>query len=303
MKAGLAFADSLTTVSPSYAREIQGPDHGCGLDGLLQTRRHQLVGITNGIDSERWNPATDPALPNRFDAETLDRRQRNKYVLSKALNLSDPDAPMIAFIGRLADQKGIDLILGALANWSTRNIQLVVLGVGDPYYEQQLAKAAQLRPDKIAARFGVDDGLARQIYGSTDILLMPSRFEPCGLNQMYAQRYGAIPVVHRTGGLTDTVVDVNEQTIQDKTATGYFFNDFTELALIDCVDRALEGLRSVNWRAFQRAGMARDFGWERSVERYRAVYAGEQSNDANEASPANRTQRWPRRVALSVGRV
>lgn len=283
MKAGLTFADRLTTVSPAYAEEIQTADHGCGLEGLLQTRRDQLVGITNGIDNRRWNPATDLALPHAFDSETLDRRKHNKRALCEALGLPCLDSPMVAFIGRLVDQKGIDLVLGTLSEWSTRDIQLVILGAGDPDYEQQLLEAARRGPGTIAVRIGFDDALARLIYGSTDILLMTSRFEPCGLNQLYAQRYGAVPVVHRTGGLSDTVVDVAEQTLQNGTATGYVFHKFSVPALFDCVDRALVTLNSWNWLALQRAGMSQDFGWERSVEGYRAVYAAAQTCDQNES--------------------
>ncbi len=272
LKAGLVFADVLTTVSPRYAREIQTPAFGEGLDGVLRARAGRLRGILNGIDYRIWNPAIDPALPVRYDATDLGGKVGCKADLQGALGLrGEIDAPLLGIVSRLAWQKGIDVVLDALPPLLEQSAaQLVALGSGDPDLERRLWDLAAHYPDRVAVRTGMDELLAHRIVAGADLLLMPSRYEPCGLNQMYSQRYGTVPVVHATGGLDDSVVEFDATSGE---GTGFKFAPCTAAGLRAALDRALAVRRDpAAWQRLQRNGMRQDFSWDRSARAYQTVY-------------------------------
>ena len=275
IKGGLVFADRISTVSPTYAREIQGPEFGCGLEGLLTHRAEKLSGILNGIDMADWNPASDPYLPVHFDREHLPQRQEAKALLQTAFGLPiAAKTPLLAWVGRLVEQKGIDLLVDLLPRLMALPLQIVLIGSGDSRFEQSLQHWTKLFPDKFALRLGYDEARARLVEAGTDLFLMPSRFEPCGLNQMYSQRYGAIPLVRRAGGLADTVVDADAVALKEGTATGLLFKEATPEALYDAIERALALYQKPSvWRAIQKSGMARDFSWALSAQQYVELYA------------------------------
>jgi len=290
MKAGLVFADALTTVSPTYAREILTVEGGYGLDTVLRRREADLQGILNGIDVREWDPATDPNLPSHFRRGDLRGKARVKRALQRELGLpEDAAVPLLAFVGRLAPQKGVDLLEGALPALLDGGAQLALLGSGDPGPEARLAAASRERPDRLAVRLGFDEGLAHRIEAGADVFLMPSRFEPCGLNQMYSLRYGTPPVVRAVGGLADTVEDWDG----GRRGTGFLFQELTPGALLAATGRATAAWRDRRaWRGIQSRGMAIDFSWERSAERYEALYrslaagAGASSRRAVATAPA-----------------
>jgi starch synthase len=272
LKAGIVFADAITTVSPRYAREIQTPDLGEGLDGTLRARADRLHGILNGVDVEAWNPATDPALAAAYGPGSLAGKARCKAALQSALKLAvDADVPLLAVITRLATQKGMDLLLAVLPDlFATTDVQLAVLGNGDPGLERAFAELAASLPGRMTLRLGFDEPLAHRMQGGADVLVMPSRYEPCGLAQMYALRYGTVPVVHATGGLDDTVVEGDPARVE---ATGFKFARYTPDALRGAIDRALAARRHpAVWRALRDRGMAVDFSWDRSARTYRGLY-------------------------------
>ena len=265
LKGGLVAAGAINTVSPTYAREIQTPEFGCGLEGVLQKRSGTLTGILNGIDADVWDPARDPHLPERYDADSLERKQANKRALRERMNLERTDHPLIGFVGRLTHQKGADLIAAAAAELVALPAQLVVLGRGERDIEAALASIAGRHPGRIALAMGFDEPLAHLIEAGADLFIMPSRFEPCGLNQMYSQRYGTPPVARATGGLTDTVEDGR---------TGFLFERAEASALAAAVRRAVGILRdAARWREIQRAGMLRDFSWPAAARQYAALYS------------------------------
>jgi len=268
LKGGLVFADRVTTVSPTYAREILTPAHGHGLDGLLRARADDLSGILNGIDDEVWDPAKDPALVARYDASSLDGRRANRRALQTELGLAvDDQAFLLGVVSRLTDQKGIDLILGLLARAPTQ-WQCAIVGSGEAGFERALRELAASRPTQIACRIGYDSQLSHRIFGAVDAFLMPSRFEPCGLAQLYSQRYGAVPIVRRTGGLADSVRDLD-----DANPTGVVFDAPAVDALAQAVARAAACFATPRrWRAVMRNGMASDHSWTRSAEAYLALY-------------------------------
>ena len=272
LKAGLFYADRIATVSPTYAREIRSKAFGCGLEGLLEARADRLSGILNGIDTRVWDPGTDVALRRNYGADSLDDKAGNRIALQAEMGLAaDEDAMLIGMVSRLTDQKGIDLLLDALPALLERPLQFVVLGSGESRFEQALRDVAAAAPERVAVLVGFDEVLAHQIEGSADAFLMPSRFEPCGLNQMYSQRYGTPPIVRATGGLADSVVDYGSA---DGDATGFAFAAATPAALIDAVDRALAVFADrAAWRAVCRNGMVRDFSWGASARAYRELYA------------------------------
>lgn len=265
LKGGLSYADALTTVSPAYAREIQSPDLGCGLDGLLRKRRDVLSGILNGIDTGIWDPATDARIARRYDAASLEGKAENKAALQRRLQLPvDDELPLLGAVGRFTHQKGIDLLAAAAEELLAMPAQLAVLGKGEPEYERALAALAARHPGRVAVAIGFDEDLAHAIEAGADVFLMPSRFEPCGLNQMYSQRYGTPPVARATGGLIDTVVDG---------LTGFLFESAESAALVAAVRRALAAYRDpARWTRIQRAAMARDFSWGEAARRYAALY-------------------------------
>jgi starch synthase len=275
IKGGLVFADHITTVSPTYAREIQTAEYGCGLEGVLQARSAHLSGILNGIDTRTWDPATDPHLPHRYDARSLEARRRNKARLQRDTGLEPSPRPtLVGMVGRLVEQKGIDVVLEALPRLLRWPLQFVILGSGESRFEEALSRMASRHPRRMAVHIGYDEALAHRIEGSADVFLMPSRFEPCGLNQMYSLRYGALPVVRATGGLADTVVDATPDRIAERAADGFSFTPLTVEALLHALDRAHCTRRSPRlWQVLQRTGMAQDFSWERSAREYAALYA------------------------------
>ena len=271
LKAGLVFADLITTVSPRYAQEIQEPEYGYGLDGVLRARRGDLRGILNGIDTNRWDPARDPHVAARFGPDDL----RGKAVCKRALQTAwalpaAPRVPVLAMVTRLAEQKGIDLVAAALPELLAMDLQLVILGSGDRRYEQWLSEAGRRDPSRLAARLAFDEVLSHQVEAGADALLMPSRYEPCGLNQMYSLRYGTVPVVRATGGLDDTVEDVDAA---PDTGTGFKFRDYASPALVGAVRRALRVYAdSPRWERIMREGMRGDFSWHRAAGAYLDVY-------------------------------
>jgi starch synthase len=270
MKAGLAYADALTTVSPSYAREILTPQGGENLDGLLRHRARDLTGILNGIDVHAWDPARDPHLPAHYTARALSGKARCKAALQAELGLPvRPGVPLVGLVSRLTGQKGIDLVAAALPAVLAREVQLAVLGAGEPVYQEAIRRTAREHPGAVGARIGFDEGLAHRIEAGADLFLMPSRFEPCGLNQMYSLRYGTVPVVRAVGGLADTVEDYDGWS----RGTGFRFLEYAPHALLTAVRRALDVFRDRRaWRGLMRRGMAQDNSWERSAERYEALY-------------------------------
>jgi starch synthase len=273
IKGGLVFADLITTVSQQYAREIQTPQFGCGLDGLLRQRAADLHGILNGIDGSIWNPATDPWIAERYNASSLTRKAVNKVVLQDTVGLPRMDVPVIGMVTRLTEQKGIDLVMDALPALLSRGVQLVVLGSGAREYQRALAEAAARHSGRMAFIAAYDEPLAHQIEAGADLFLMPSRFEPCGLNQMYSMVYGTLPIVHRVGGLADTVRAAGAPGDEPTSATGFVFAEFTTAALLDAVDRALAWYaRPAPWRALQCNAMAQDFSWRQSSARYLELY-------------------------------
>lgn len=274
IKGGLVYADRITTVSPTYALEIQTAAYGYGLEGLLVHRNEYLGGIINGIDDDFWNPETDTYLAKNYNAASLTDKRHNKSELQKRLSLPvDNDVPVLGLIGRLVEQKGIDLIIDCLPELMEMSVQFVLLGSGDKGFEQRLQNLAHLYPDKMVITLGYDEGLAHLIEAGVDIFLMPSRFEPCGLNQMYSQRYGTIPIVRKTGGLADTVVDSIFETLLNNTATGIVFNEASSSALLEAIKRTLLLYRLDDvWLAMQKNAMGTDFSWRQSAERYLELY-------------------------------
>jgi starch synthase len=274
LKAGLQFADRITTVSPTYAREILTPEGGMGLDGLLRKRANVVSGILNGIDEDVWNPATDVHLPQPYNAQRIDNRPRNKTVLQKRMDLAPrPDAPLFGLVSRLSWQKGVDLLLGALPSLIAAGGQFVMLGSGDKQLEDGFAEAARHHAGSVGCVFGYDEGLAHLTQGGSDFLLVPSRFEPCGLTQLCALRYGAIPVVARVGGLADTIVDANEAAISAGVATGVQFAPPATEELADAIAKASSLFHDeASTRRTRLNGMRADVSWRGPAKRYAQLY-------------------------------
>lgn len=273
LKGGLMFAKRLNTVSPTYAQEIQTPEYGCGLDGVLRKRRADLAGVLNGIDTALWDPAADKALAAPFSAAKPAGKAAAKRALQAALGLpTDPAVPLVGMITRLAAQKGLDLVAAAMEDFASLGVQLAVLGTGDRVFHEQFEALGRRFPKTLAVRLSFDDRLARQIYAGSDLFLMPSRFEPCGLGQMIAMRYGAIPVVRKTGGLADTVV---EASADGSKGNGFLFEAAEPSELLAAVRRALALYRRrAAWGALQRRAMQSDWSWERAARCYVELYHG-----------------------------
>jgi starch synthase len=274
LKSGLMFSNLITTVSPRYAREIQTPEFGFGLDGVLRYRSDDVVGILNGIDYDQWDPARDPHIPEPYDAANLSGKQSAKRALLERFGLAaDATAlrrPLVGLISRLVDQKGFDLIAEIADEFARLDASFVLLGTGERRYEDLWLGLAARHPDRMATRIGFDEALAHLIEAGADLFLMPSRFEPCGLNQMYSLRYGTVPVVRAVGGLVDTVRNYNPRTDE---GTGFSFDDYSAQALLNTLRWALGiyGDRAV-WERIQRAGMQQDFSWDASARQYVKVY-------------------------------
>ncbi len=271
LKAGLQFADAITTVSPTYAREIQTEQHGVGLDGVLRARAGRLHGILNGIDRKTWNPATDALLPHHFRPGRMQGKAQCKAALQARCGLPvTKTVPLFALVSRLTPQKGVDLVLAVLPKLLQAGAQLVVLGQGEPALQQALAEAAQQHPQQVAVTLGFDEGLAHLVEAGADVFLMPSRFEPCGLNQMYSQAYGTPPVVAPVGGLVDSVADADAE---PHNGTGFVMRSCDAAGLDEALHRVFAAwAEPARWRRIQANGMARDFGWEDSAQAYLAVY-------------------------------
>lgn len=274
LKGGLQFCDRITTVSPTYAEEIQREPLGMGLQGLLARRRAQLTGILNGIDTDAWDPESDPYIERYYNASRLAAKAENKRALQQRMGLAeDADVPLFGVVSRLTRQKGHDVTAEVAAALVKMPAQLAVLGSGDADLQQQFQALAARFPGKVAVQIGFDEGLSHQIEAGADIFLMPSRFEPCGLNQMYSQRYGTPPVVHATGGLIDSVVDADAEALKKKRATGVVFAPLDAPHLLEACRRAVALYQDKKvWRQLQKSGMGRDFGWEARAGQYLALY-------------------------------
>ncbi len=270
MKAGLTYADCISTVSETYAREIQGPGFGYGLDGLLRARSNSLYGIVNGIDYEKYDPETDPYIFRNYNYSRIHLKDANKKALQELLKLPKKNVPVVGIISRLADQKGFDVIAVALEELLSLDVQIVILGTGEGRYEHLFKNAAWRHPDKMSANITFNEDLAQKIYAGSDFFLMPSLFEPCGLGQLFAMRYGTIPIVRETGGLSDTVKHYNEDT---KEGNGFVFRDYDAKGMMWAFREALRlyGQKS-DWFQIVENAMSSDFSWEKSAEKYIDLY-------------------------------
>jgi starch synthase len=273
LKGGIVFSRMITTVSPRYAEEIQTPEYGFGFDGILRKRSGDLVGILNGIDYDLWNPARDPYLPEPFDASRIEGKQAARRAVLEAFGMpADPRGvrPVVGMISRLVDQKGFDLLAELRDELPRLGASFVLLGSGERRYEDLWLALASRYPERIGTRIGFDDALAHRIEGGADLFLMPSRFEPCGLNQMYSLRYGTLPLVRETGGLYDTVRNFDEST---GSGTGFTFAEYSPQALLSTLRWALQTYENrPAWRRMQAAGMREDFSWGASAREYVKVY-------------------------------
>jgi len=277
LKTGIVFADALSTVSPTYAKEILQPPLSCGFEGVLQHRAADLSGIINGVDDDEWNPAVDRYLgPNRYSERDFARgKAACKLDLQQRMDVPErPETPLVAAVGRLADQKGFDLITRVMKHWAERvDAQWVILGTGEARYHEALRSLAAEYQERIAVRLEFSDEMAHRIEAGADVFVMPSQYEPCGLNQLYSLKYGTVPVVRATGGLADTVVNTTQQTLDDRTATGFAFDDYTSLALAGTLDRACRAYREKPvWNQLIETGMRQDWSWRKSAEQYVEVY-------------------------------
>lgn len=274
LKAGIVYADEVTTVSPSYAEEIQTAYYGERLDGLLRAKKNKLMGVLNGLDIEEYDPKTDARIRATYDADDMTGKQACKRALQEEMGLElRPDVPIIAMVGRLSNQKGLDLVDYVIADMMREDVQLVVLGMGDSRYVNLFSWAEQNYPHRVAARFQMDHNLAHRVYAGADIFLMPSQFEPCGLSQMIAMRYGTVPIVRETGGLRDTVLSYNEFTGD---GNGFSFFNYNAHDMLHVIQRALHyyWTNPEVWKTLQTRGMLGDYSWTKSAEVYSRLYRG-----------------------------
>ncbi len=273
MKAGIVFADALSTVSRRYAVEIQTPEYGHGLDGVLRTRAKDLYGIVNGVDYDKWNPACDPRIAATFTADAIEGKAVCKSDLQRHCDFSKSQVPLFGMVSRLTWQKGIDLLVDMIDAMLEQDVQLVVLGNGDAYYQDRMAQSARRHPKRMRLFLGYDDVLAHRIYAGSDFFLMPSHTEPCGLSQLYSLAYGTLPIVRRTGGLADTVQPVTRANLARNKATGFAFSAATATALSSAVNRAIALYDDKKTLAqMRRAAMLEDFSWKHSSQEYERLY-------------------------------
>jgi starch synthase len=275
LKGGIIFSDAVSTVSPTYAKEIMTVEYGCGLEGVLASRTDGVKGITNGIDVATWNPESDSYLPAQYTAADLSGKQTCKRALQRELGLPNRDVPLLAVIGRLTFQKGFDLLIDVIPELMSLDTQIVVLGTGDPHLEQQFIAVKARYPDRIGICLGFDEGMAHRIEAGADMLIMPSRYEPCGLSQLYSLRYGTVPIVRRTGGLADTVVSFRPSTVKSRSATGFHFIDASTDSLLSALLLSLHIYQErETWQSLIQAGMKADLSWDRSAKLYVELYRG-----------------------------
>lgn len=273
LKGGLVFADKITTVSPSYAREAMAMEQGFGLDGVLRERADDLVGILNGVDDNQWNPASDPHIAKNYGAGRLTAKRECKKALQRACGLAEKaGTPLIAMVSRLTARQGVGLVEKLLDSLLECDVQMIVMGAGRASYQSRFAELAEQNPQKLVFRSGFEETFAHQIFAGADIFLMPSRYEPCGLNQLCSLKYGTIPVVHGVGGLKDTVQDYDPS---QATGTGFVFDAYEGPSLLGALDRALQSYRNKRaWSALRRRAMSMDFSWDRAAAAYSQVYEG-----------------------------
>jgi len=283
LKAGLIYADMITTVSPTYAEEICTPNFAYGMEGVLSSRRYKLKGILNGIDTEAWNPATDPLLASHYSAKRRNPgKKKNKQALLESHGVTATKenlaAPLLGMVSRLVEQKGVDMVIEAIPRLlTTSDANFVLIGMGHPHFEAQLMQLSEQYPERVMTMIDYSEEKAHLLEAGCDIFLMPSRFEPCGLNQLYSLRYGTIPVVHRTGGLADTVIDAEliDGSINE-TATGFVFDIPNTSELLKTIERALSLFsKKKYWNQLQRTAMQQDFGWKKSAKEYINLYRNE----------------------------
>jgi starch synthase len=277
LKTGIVFADAVSTVSPRYGQEIQTPESGCGLEGVLQQRADVLHGILNGVDETIWNPATDPLIPLKYSvANWTEGKKVSKAALQAVFNLqASAKTPVIGFIGRLAEQKGLDLIAAVMKRWVREvDAQWVILGTGEPQYQELLTTLVREHPTRMGVKFEFSERLAHLIESGSDMFLMPSRYEPCGLNQLYSLKYGTVPVVRETGGLADTVRDLTAESLAAGTATGFSFAPNDASALEETLRRAVDVFtrEPAVWKKLVETGMEQDWSWDNSAKRYLELY-------------------------------
>ena len=274
LKAGLFYAEHITTVSPNYAEEIQLESLGFGMQGLLTARRSDLTGILNGIDMDEWNPANDKHLAETYSSEHMDGKAADKQALQNRMALDiEPDIPLLGVVSRFTHQKGLDLLLEISPSLTELPVQLAMLGSGEAQLQKTALDLSHRYRGKIGTVIGFDEGLSHQIEAGSDMFVMPSRFEPCGLNQMYSQRYGTPPIVHATGGLADSVIDCTVTTLIRGTASGFVFKGMTAENLFDAIKRAVELFQNKRkWKVLRSICMSKDFSWKKSAEAYRKVY-------------------------------
>ncbi|WP_298864820.1 glycogen synthase GlgA [uncultured Gimesia sp.] len=275
LKTGIVFSDMITTVSPTYAKEIRTEQFGYGLHGVLDSHSDHLVGILNGVDTSEWNPEIDPHLAENYNEHSvLKGKPLCKAALQERMGLPQrPDVPLFGTISRMTDQKGFSLILDAAENLLANDVQMIFLGTGDPYHEASFTDLSKRFPDQVATYIGFDETLAHQIEAGLDLFLMPSQFEPCGLNQMYSLNYGTVPLVHEVGGLADSVVDATEKNLENGTANGLSFWHFDATVLYRQMRRALEMYADKQiWNQLIQTGMTKDWSWKHSAQNYLSVY-------------------------------
>ena len=285
MKAGIGAADAITTVSPTYAREIVTPDHGCGLDGLLRERQSRITGILNGADYGVWDPGADPYITQNYTTQSLNLKAACKRAIQEELGLKvSSEAPLLAFMSRLVHQKTPDLVLQALPSLISDGMQFALVGAGDNQYERAFRELAARHPNQAAVQIGYQEPLAHRLIAGADMLLHPSRFEPCGLVPIYALRYGTLPIVRKSGGMADTVLEAKGEALKTGTATGFCFEPPTAGELITCTRRAAAMRnQTITWRRLQNNAMRQDFSWQNSAESYATLYGRLKSGNSDQA--------------------
>ncbi len=290
LKAGINFADAITTVSPTYADEIQRPENGHGLDGVIRARHDRLTGILNGIDLDEWNPAADPYLPEPFDRDHLPAKAASKRALLERFGIAVSDEtlarPVVGMVSRMVDQKGLDLIAAVAEPLASLNATFTIVGTGEPKYQEMWRRLAQWRPDRISVFVGFDEQRAHLVEAGADLFLMPSRFEPCGLNQMYSLRYGTVPIVRAVGGLVDTVRPYNPK---DGQGNGFLFSEYAPGVMLRTLETALATFPNKKiWTRLQKNGMRADFSWDRSAAEYVKIYQRLQPTRTTRRAPASK---------------